>query len=271
VKQDTYTHGHQAVVVNQHARRTVETCAAFCRHVVESGSRVLDVGCGPATITVGLARWACDGSVTAIEPGGDILEAARQTVAEAGVDNVFVEEASVYELPYEDDSFDVAYAHQVMQHLTDPVSALSEMRRVVRPGGHVAVRDSDYDTMRCFPESEAIDRWRDVYRKVCRHNDAEPDAGRYLLSWCREAGLADVVMTASVWNYYLDEDRRNWGSSWADRCLTSSFGQQAIEYGYATLAEMEEIAAGWRIWAEDPTGYFHFIHGEAVAVVGEGA
>lgn len=91
MKQDTYTHGHQAVVVNQHARRTVETCAAFCRHVVESGSRVLDVGCGPATITVGLARWACDGYVTAIEPGGDILEAARQTVAEAGVDNVLVE------------------------------------------------------------------------------------------------------------------------------------------------------------------------------------
>lgn len=266
-KQDTYTHGHQSVVVNQHARRTADDCARFARHVIRADSRILDVGCGPGSITVGLARWVPDGTVTAIEPGGDILDTARAAVAEAGLENVAVEDASVYELPYEDDSFDLAYAHQVLQHLTDPVLALTEMKRVVKPGGHVAVRDSDYYTMSASPVYEEIERWRDVYRKVARHNDAEPDAGRYLFAWCRQAGLTNVTMTASVWNYYEPETRRNWGESWADRCLTSSFGHQAIEYGYATRAEMEEIAAGLRRWAAEPDGYFHFIHGEALAEV----
>ena len=87
-KQDVYTHGHQAAVVNQHARRTAEECARFCRGVIEPHHGILDVGCGPGSITVGLARWVTDGHVTAIEPGGDILDTARAAVTEAGVGNV---------------------------------------------------------------------------------------------------------------------------------------------------------------------------------------
>jgi len=265
-RKDVYTHGHQSAVVDQHRRRTADDCAAFARGVIETGMKILDVGCGPGSITAGLARWVGDGSITAIEPGGDILETAAETLSAAGVDNVILDEASVYELPYLDGSFDMAYAHQVLQHLTDPVAALEEMRRVVRPGGHVAVRDADYYTMSGYPESETIDRWRDVYRKVARHNDAQPDAGRYLYGWCRAAGLHEVTLSASVW-WFTGEAKMNWAQSWADRCLTTAFGQQAIDYGYATLEEMEAIAAGWRSWSEDPDGYFHFIHTEALAQV----
>ena len=266
---DVYTHGHQPSVVAQHARRTAEDCAAFARHVINPDAQILDVGCGPASITVGLARWAHKGHVTGIEPGGDILATAAATIAEAGVDNVTLEEASVYELPYDDDIFDIAYAHQVAQHLSDPVAAFAEMARVVRPGGHVAVRDSDYSTMRGYPSSTEITRWREVYRQVCRHNGAEPDAGRHLFSWFREAGLGDVVMSASVWQFWTPEARSNWGHSWADRCLTTSFARQAVEYGYSTEAEMGQISAGWRAWADNPDGYFHFIHAEALARIRE--
>ena len=264
---DVYTHGHHSTVVNQHAQRTAEDCAAFARHVIAPDARILDVGCGPASITVGLARWAERGHVTGIEMGDDILATAAATVAEAGVGNVTLAKESVYELPYPDGSFDVAYAHQVLQHLSEPVAAIREMARVVQAGGWVAVRDSDYSTMRGFPSSEGITRWREVYRQVCRHNSAEPDAGRHLYSWFRHAGLAQVDMSASVWQFFTPETRRNWGYSWAERSLKSSFAHQAVEYGYATSAEMEDIAAAWRAWADTPDGYFHFIHAEALAQV----
>ena len=264
---DVYTHGHQPAVVAQHARRTAEDCAAFARHVIEPDARILDVGCGPASITVGLARWAERGHVTGIEVTDEILETAAATVAEAEVDNVTLANESVYKLPYGDATFDVAYAHQVCQHLSDPVLAIAEMARVVRPGGWVAVRDSDYSTMRGYPSSTEITRWREVYRQVCRHNDAEPDAGRHLFSWFRAAGLPEVAMSASVWQFWTPDTRRNWGYSWADRCLNTSFARQAVEYGYATSDEMEQIAAGWRAWADDPEGYFHFIHSEALAQI----
>lgn len=264
---DVYTHGHHSVVVNQHAQRTAEDCAAFARHVISPDAQILDVGCGPASITVGLARWALRGHVTGIEVGDAILATAASTVAEAGVDNVTLDAESVYELTYDDDSFDVAYAHQVLQHLSDPVAAIREMERVVRPGGWVAVRDSDYSTMRGYPSSEGITRWREVYRQVCRHNGAEPDAGRHLYSWFRSGGLPQVQMSAAVWQFWTPESRRNWGYSWAERSLKSSFADQAVSYGYATAEEMERIAAAWRTWADDPDGYFHFIHSEALAQV----
>ncbi len=262
---DVYTHGHQRAAVAQHARRTAEECAAFVRPVIEAGSRILDVGCGPASITVGLARWASEGHVTGIEPGGDILATAADTVERSGVDNVTIDEASVYGLPYGDDTFDIAFAHQVCQHLSDPVGALREMARVVRPGGWVAVRDSDYSTMRPFPASAEITRWREVYRRVSRRNGAEPDAGRHLFSWFRSAGLPQVEMSGVVQQFWTDEARRNWGYSWAERCLHTAFAHQAVEYGFATRDELEWIATGWRTWADHPDAYFHYIQSQALA------
>lgn len=265
---DTYTHGHHPSVVGQHARRTAEDCAGFARDVVAPSSQVLDVGCGPASITVGLARWAHEGSVTGVEPGDDILATARQAAAEAGVGNVTFRQASVYELPFDDGSFDVAYAHQVLQHLSDPVSALVEMARVTRAGGYVAVRDADYATMRSYPTTDGIERWRELYFEVARRNEGEPEAGRHLLAWCAEAGLADVTMSASVWLFATPAERENWGHSWSERCVSSSFATQAVEYGLSSTDELERLAAAWRAWADEPSGYFHFIHGEALARVG---
>jgi len=266
-KRDVYTHGHQPAVVNQHARRTAEQCAAFARDVIAEDSQILDVGCGPASITAGLGDWVPNGTVTGIEIASDILEVARRTIKASGLENVAVEQASVYKLPYEDGSFDVVYAHQVLQHLTDPVAALKEMARVARVGGYVAVRDADYYTMCCSPESQMIEEWRRIYCLVARHNGAEPDAGRHLLGWFHQASIKDVHTSASAWAYSSPEERANWGFSWAERCLTTSFAEQAVEYGYATRAELEAIADGWREWATNPDGHFHFINGEALAQI----
>ena len=264
---DTYTHGHHASVVGQHARRTAEDCAAFARGVIAADSKILDVGCGPASITAGLARWASHGQVTGIETGEEILQTAAKTIADAGVGNVDFKVASVYELPFADNTFDVAYAHQVLQHLSQPVAALRQMARVTKPGGFVAVRDSDYSTMRGWPYADVHDRWRTIYEQVCRRNDAEPNAGQHLFGWCRAAGLVEVKMSASVWQFWTPAERRNWGYSSADRCLESDFAKQAVAYGIATRSEMEDLAAGWRKWGDDPDGYFHFIHAEALAEV----
>ena len=100
--------------------------------------------------------------------------------------------------------------------------------------GYVAVRDADYYTMSCSPESEMIDEWRRIYRLVARHNGAEPDAGRHLLGWFHQAGIRSVRCSASVGVYATTEEREDWGLSWADRCLTTGFSEQAIEYGYAS-------------------------------------
>jgi SAM-dependent methyltransferase len=140
---DTYTHGHADPVLQSHRWRTVENSAAYLIPSLRPGLDLLDVGCGPGTITVDLAARVAPGRVLGIDVSADPLGEARSAAERAGVPVTF-EVGDVYALAAPDDSFDVVHAHQVLQHLTDPVAALREMARVCRPGGVVAVRDVDY-------------------------------------------------------------------------------------------------------------------------------
>jgi SAM-dependent methyltransferase len=153
----------------------------------------------------------------------------------------------------------------VLQHVDDPVRALREMRRVCTPGGIVAVRESDYAGFTWFPQLPALDHWLDVYRRVARSNDAEPDAGRRLLSWARSAGITEVTAGSSTWCYATFDDRAWWGGLWSDRMTQSDLARQAVDRGLATVDDLATIAAGWRRWAAADDGWFSVLHGEIVA------
>src|ERR1700754_4743938 len=115
-----YTHGHHESVLRAHRWRTAENSAAYLLPALTPGARLLDVGCGPGTITADLA--ALVGSVTAVETAPAALDAARAVAADRGVAIEFAVE-DVHALTFADDSFDVVHAHQVLQHVADPVAA----------------------------------------------------------------------------------------------------------------------------------------------------
>ena len=260
---DTYTHGHAEPVLQSHRWRTAENSAGYLLPSLRPGLDLLDVGCGPGTITVDLAARVAPGRVVGIDVSAAPLEEARAAAAAAGV-RVDFAVGDVYALEAADGSFDVVHAHQVLQHLTDPVAALREMARVCRPGGVVAVRDVDYGAFVTFPADPGLDRWLDLYHQVARRNGAEPDAGRRLVSWARAAGLRDVVATAGTYCYASPAEREWWGRSWAGRATASSFAEQAVAYGLATTAELEEIAAAWLRWAAADDGWLGMLHGEVL-------
>jgi SAM-dependent methyltransferase len=258
---DTYTHGHAEPVLQSHRWRTAENSAAYLLPSLRPGLDLLDVGCGPGTITVDLAARVAPGRVVGLDVSPDPLGEARAAAARAGVAVTF-EVGDVYALEAADDSFDVVHAHQVLQHLTDPLAALREMARVCRPGGVIAVRDVDYAATAWFPADPGLDRWLALYEEVARRNDAEPDAGRRLLSWAHGAGLRDVVATTSSWCFATPEEREWWGRSWAARATSSAFAGQAVTYGLATAAELEEISEAWLRWAAADDGWLGMLHGE---------
>ena len=253
-----YTHGHDKVVVNAHATRTVADSAQFLLRHLEASVRLLDFGCGPGSITVGLAEHV--EKVVGIDSSAEAIAAAK---SDAVASNVEYLEASVYNLPFPDDSFDIAYGHQVLQHLRDPVAALSEVRRVLMAGGLVAVRDADFGSMIHHPHYPELDTWLDVYHQIARANGGEPDAGRRLAEWTHRAGYEDIAATSSSWNYATPERRLWWARLWADRIRLPRFADRAAELGLADA--IEPIAAAWLQWAAEPDGWFAFVHGEVVA------
>lgn len=268
---DTYTHGHHQSVLNVHSWRTAENSAGFLLPHLTPGQRVLDVGCGPGTITLDLAERVAAttgadpaGEVIGIDSVADVITAAQANQAERGADpaRVSFRVGDVYALDFPDASFDVVFAHQVLQHLSDPVAALREMRRVCRPDGWVAARDSDYAGFIWAPLDPRLDRWLALYHELARGNDAEPDAGRYLLGWAQQAGFGEVRPSASTWCFATPADRAWWGGNWAERVTKSSFATQALERGLATTEELDDLAAGFRQWVEAPDGWFALIHAE---------
>lgn len=262
---DTYTHGHHESVLRSHRWRTAENSAAHLLPHLQPGLDLLDLGCGPGTITVDLAARVAPGRVLGIDAGDDIVDTARATAHEAGATNVTIEVGDAYALDLPDASFDVVHAHQVLQHLTDPVAALREAHRVLRPDGLLAARDSDYAGFIWAPADPRLDRWMALYHQVTHHNGAEADAGRYLPAWVAEAGFVDVETSSSTWTFATEADRQWWGGLWADRVRESSFAAQALEYGYSTTEELADIAAAFEAWSAEPTGVFVVTHVEVLA------
>lgn len=260
-----YTHGHHESVLRSHRWRTAQNSAAYLLPLLNRGDRLLDVGAGPGTITADLAELV--GRVTATEIGEDELALARSAAAERGIRNIDFQVADVQALPFGDDTFDVTHAHQVLQHVADPVRALREMARVTKPGGIIAVRDSDYSAFAWWPQLPLLDKWLDLYRAAARANRGEPDAGRRLLSWAHAAGLDDVTPTSSTWCYATPAERAWWGGMWADRIVNSAIARQLVDDELATATELAELSATWSEWAADDDGWFSVLHGEVICRV----
>lgn len=258
----TYTHGYHESVLRSHRSRTAANSAAHLLPLLKPTDHLLDVGAGAGTITADLARLV--EKVTATEIAADELAITQATVAERGVSNVEFRSADIHALPFDDATFDVAHAHQVLQHVADPVQALRELARVTKPGGVVAVRDSDYSGFCWWPALPALDSWLRLYRAAARLNGGEPDAGRRLLAWAHAAGLADATATSSTWCYATHTERDWWGGMWSDRILTSAINGQLTDAGLATAAELREISDAWRRWASDEDGWISILHGELI-------
>ena len=264
LRHELYTHGHAPAVVRQHAQRTVGEAAAFLLPHLRPDMRLLDVGCGPGSITRGLAERLPAGQVVGLDLSRETLESARRDAVARGLMNLRYEEGSVYELSFPDGSFDVAYAHQVLQHLRERGLALSEMLRVVKPGGVVAVREVDWSTVAYFPRDPWIDRFIEVHLRTWYRNGGEPQVGRQLRALLNAAGVASLEITASVWCYATREETVEWGESYADRLLTSPMGERPVEYGFATRSDIESMAAAFRAWGSHPDAFWVFTHVEAL-------
>ncbi|RFU25117.1 hypothetical protein B7463_g11218, partial [Scytalidium lignicola] len=267
-EQAIYSHGHHSSVVQSHARRTAQNSAAFLLPYIKPNHTILDVGCGPGSITADLAALVPQGKVIGGDAVSSVVEQATALAESRGLKNISFQTIDANELPFPDNSFDIVFCHQVLQHVKDPVGILKEMRRVAKPGGIVAARDADYKAFVWYPEPLALEKWATLYQKITRANGAEPNAGRHLHIWARQAGFKpeEVKFSWSHW-FYTGDEAVTWGNMWAQRALYSGFAETAKKHGLATDAELEEISTGWKEWGLKDGAFLGCPSGEILCTV----
>jgi ubiquinone/menaquinone biosynthesis C-methylase UbiE len=218
--QNRYLPGHRPSQVKHHEWRTAENSAAFLLPTLNAMSerkpdlRLLDVGAGSGTITTSLAKHMPQGIVTATDISESILDRARELAQKSGIgENVVFMQANVFQLPFPDASFDVTHAHQVLSHLSAPVDALREMLRVTKPGGVVAVRESDLRTWCCWPEIAEVNRFHEILYQVHESAGGSSKMGRQLVSLALAAGSSrnKIEATYGTWCYSEPANRKLWG------------------------------------------------------------
>ncbi len=259
---ERYIHGHHESVLRSHRWRTAENSAQYFTPVLRPDDLVLDLGCGPGTLSVDIS------AVSGARVIG--VDNARAAIAAATAEfnnnhMVSFSVADGYLLPFADNTFDASHAHQVLQHSTQPVALLNELFRVTKKGGAVGVRDATYSHFRWSPENQNLQEWLSLYLDLARNNDGEPDAGEHLATWVTAAGYKDLHVTQTTWVFDDEATCAWWGNLWAERILSSNFGLQLQELGWATPEKLEALANAFRTWATSADARFEVPSTEVLA------
>lgn len=263
--QKPYLHGYNSgMTIKMHAARTAEHQASFFLPHLRSGMTLLDCGCGSGSITVGLARVVAPGQVVAIDIAPIEIDRARERANQQGVSNVRFEVGDIFHLAYPDNTFDAVFCHNVLEHQNEPLKALLEMKRVLKPGGVIGVRDADNGGDLLHPANELLWEWFAVGAQSWRLLAGDPWFGRRLPGLVRQAGFQPTIPSASF-DVYGDPDGVHMiADVAASRCYDADYVQRVVSQGLATSAKLATLAEAWLAWAKEPDAFFALAHGEVV-------
>jgi SAM-dependent methyltransferase len=208
---------------------------------MHDGMCILDVGCGPGTITIGLAgKVAPSGRVVGVDMHASQIELACHVARESGTTNADFLAGTADALPFDDGSFDVVFAHALFEHLSDPAVVLTEMRRVLRTTGTLAVCSSDWSGARVDPFTRAVERALDAHFALRRRAGGDPFAGGKLAEWVTAVGFS-LEHTGAT-------DRSDMGytelARYVEKRIVAAL-DEGVALASVDLAEARTAAASW--------------------------
>ena len=262
--QDGHAHGVTPGLSQDYAERTAEHQAAFLLPYLQPGMDLLDVGCGPGTITLGLARAVAPGQVIGIDHDAAELDAARKRAAERGISNVRFEMGDVRSLPFEESAFDAAYENDLFVHLAnDAVRAAEEVYRVLKPGGLFGARDVETDSVVWGNPSEALKELDVLMQRWQRSRGSDITLGKHLPTILRKAGFTGTIKSVSA------DTKGTIGETRAHARITISLlegplGRAILEKGWGDGPTVERLKETIRAWGEHPDAFFANVHVEVV-------
>ena len=251
----------------QHLRRSnTVAAAAYLLPELKPGQRVLDFGCGPGSISVGLAQAvAPGGAVHGVDMAESQVAAARALANSQGLDNATFHVADVTRLPFEDGYFDVAHGHDILAHVPDTGAVLAEVMRVLKPGGVIGCRELICESCYTYPDFGILRKSWDIFEDVVATDGGHPQMGKELKFRLTQAGFADVRIAGSFHTYSAPDDVafiHQFVHRWL---LSPELTATVLSYGAGTEELFRRLEEGYDRWKDHPGAVCAVAFGEAVA------
>ena len=260
-----YTMGFSEPILQVLRRFTAETHAAHLLPHLEPGHRVLDFGCGPGTVSVGLARAVEPGEMHGVDMEESQIDLARAVAHVGKHHNAIFHVGDVTDLPFEDGFFDAAHGHAILMYVPDTQAVLSEVKRVLKPGGIVSSRELIAESCFTHPDLGTNRKAWDMFEDLIESDEGHPQMGKDMKTHYIEAGFTDIRATASFDSYSDPEDIAfiyGFANQWF---LSPETTEAAIKYGAASEKLVNEIRIGYDRWKDHPGAFCGAAYGELTA------
>ncbi|KAM3414922.1 hypothetical protein BST61_g10063 [Cercospora zeina] len=271
--QNKYIPGHKPKHIQNHTWRTAENSCAYLLPTLQQKVKeipqlkALDCGAGPGTISASLAAYFPQGHIIATDLSADVVAQAQAHAEKVGASNMSTQVASIFELPFPDNEFDLVHAQQILCHLNEPLPAVKEMLRVCKPGGVVALREGDMRMWSFYPESPELQEFHKAILATFEASGGSVDMGPRLVSLALQAGVErdDIKASMGTWCYSTREERQMWMSTFAYRLREGGMRREILEKELGWTAEqLDTIADACEKWIDAEDGCFGLMHGELI-------
>ncbi len=260
-----YTSGFSDQYTRYLMRHTAESSAAYLFPYLRPGLRVLDFGCGPGSISVGLAKIIEPGELHGIDMEESQIELAKSLSEDSGCENAIFQVGDVTALPFEDGFFDVAHCHNVLSYVPDTRAALAEVKRTLKPGGVLGCSELIIESSFIHPQLGILKSAWDIFEDLLESDDGHPQMGKDMKEHILGEGFTDIQVNASFEIYSNPSEMDfvyNFFKSWF---LSPEISEAAIKYGAATRELYDEINVTLDEWKDHPGALVGLALGEATA------
>lgn len=263
--QGFYILGFSEPMVRLHQRNTAKTHARHLMPHLMPGDRILDIGCGPGSISIGLAEAVKPGELYGIDIEPSQVEIANQLAQTGGHDNAKFQVADALALPFEEGFFDVVHCRETLQYIPDTQAALAEVMRVLKPGGLFSCKEMICSSCFTYPDFGVLNNTWEIFSDIVAGDEGHPEMGKALKFHAAESGFEDAEVGLSFDLFTTPGDVKLVYDTTREWFVAPEVNEAATNYGAATRQLFDRLLDAYDRWLENPGAICGLGYGELLA------